>query len=74
MKTGKTLFAQLMDFLPWTTFSRLVARHGGDCYAKSFACTEQFRVMALPLDSRVLSFFSLIQRPAARAAASMRNT
>ena len=22
MNTGKTLFAQLMDFLPWTTFSR----------------------------------------------------
>ena len=46
MNTGKTLFAQLMDFLPWTTFSRLVDRHGGDRYAKSFACTEQFRVMA----------------------------
>lgn len=40
MNTGKTLFAQLMDFLPWTTFTRLVNRHGGDRYAKSFACTE----------------------------------
>ena len=46
MNTGKTLFAQLMDFLPWTTFTRLVDQHGGDRYAKSFACTEQFRVMA----------------------------
>ena len=46
MNTGKTLFAQLMDFLPWTTFTRLVDRHGGDRYAKTFACTEQFRVMA----------------------------
>jgi hypothetical protein len=46
MNTGKTLFAQLMDFLPWTTFARLVDQHGGDRYAKSFACTEQFRVMA----------------------------
>ena len=46
MNTGKTLFAQLMDFLPWTTFNRLVDQHGGDRYAKSFACTEQFRVMA----------------------------
>ena len=46
MNTGKTLFAQLMDFLPWTTFTRLVEQHGGDRYAKSFACTEQFRVMA----------------------------
>ena len=25
MNTGKTLFAQLMDFLPWTTFTRIVA-------------------------------------------------
>ena len=46
MKTSMTLFAQLMDFLPWTTFTRLVDRHGGARYAKSFACTEQFRVMA----------------------------
>ena len=46
MKTSMTLFAQLMDFLPWTTFTRLVDRHGGGRYAKSFACTEQFRVMA----------------------------
>ncbi len=30
MNTGKTLFAQLMDFLPWTTFTRLVNQHGGD--------------------------------------------
>ena len=27
MNTGKTLFAQLMDFLPWTTFARYVARY-----------------------------------------------
>ena len=46
MNIGKTLFAQLMDFLPWTTFTRIVDRHGGDRYAKLLACTEQFRVMA----------------------------
>jgi hypothetical protein len=46
MNTGKTLFAQLMDFLPWTTFTRIVDRHGGDRYMKSLACTEQFRAMA----------------------------
>lgn len=46
MNTGKTLFAQLMDFLPWTTFTRIVERRGGDRYVKSLACTEQFRVMA----------------------------
>lgn len=44
MNTGKTLFAQLMDFLPWTTFTRIVERHGGNRYVKSLTCTDQFRV------------------------------
>jgi len=46
MNTGKTLFAQLMDFLPWSTFTRYVARYGGDRYVKSLTCAEQYRVMA----------------------------
>jgi len=46
MNAGKTLFAKLMDFLPWTTFARLVTRYGGDRYAKSFTCAEQYRAMA----------------------------
>ena len=46
MNIGKTLFAQLMDCLPWTTFTRIVDRYGGDRYVKLLACTEQFRVMA----------------------------
>jgi hypothetical protein len=46
MNAGKTLFAQLMDFLPWTTFTRLVNRYGGDRYVKSLTCAEQFRIMA----------------------------
>ena len=46
MNTGKTLFAQLMDFLPWTTFNRFVHRYGGDRYVKSLTCAEQFRIMA----------------------------
>ena len=46
MNTGKTLFAQLMDFLPWTTFSRIVGRYGGDRGVRGFKCTEQFRAMA----------------------------
>lgn len=46
MYTGKTLFAQLTDFLPWTTFARIVERYGGDRYAQSLRCAEHFRVMA----------------------------
>ena len=46
MNTGKTLFAQIMDFLPWTTFARCVARHSGDHCVKSLTCAEQYRAMA----------------------------
>ena len=46
MNAGKTLFAQLMDFLPWTTFDRYVKRYGGDKGVRSLTCTDQFRVMA----------------------------
>ena len=35
-----------MDFLPWKTFHRIVARHDGDRYVKSLTCADQFRVMA----------------------------
>ena len=46
MYLGKTLFAQLTDFLPWKTFHRIVDRCDGDRYVKSLTCAEQFRVMA----------------------------
>ena len=46
MNAGKTLFAQLMEFLPWTTFARIVERYAGDRYVKSLSCAEHFRVMA----------------------------
>ena len=43
---GRTLFAQVMDFVPWTSFERIVARYGGDLGVRKFRCNEQFRVMA----------------------------
>src|SRR3954467_8690891 len=46
MNTGKTLFAQLMDFLPWSTFARIVSRYDGDRAVRALPCTEQFRAMA----------------------------
>jgi Domain of unknown function (DUF4372) len=30
MYIGKTLFAQIMDFIPWTSFGRIVARYRGN--------------------------------------------
>jgi len=46
MYLGKTLFAQLMDFLPWKTVHRIVDRCDGDRYVKSLTCADQFRVLA----------------------------
>ena len=46
MNTGKTLFAQMMDFLPWTTFTRYVERYGGDRGVRTLTCAEQYRIMA----------------------------
>ena len=46
MNLGKTLFAQIMEFVPWTSFARIVARYGGDTRVRSLSCTEQFRAMA----------------------------
>jgi len=43
---GKTLFAQVMEFVPWTSFARIVHRRGGDAGVRSLSCAEQFRAMA----------------------------
>lgn len=46
MNTGKTLFAQLMDFLSWSTFARIVVRDDGDRAVRALSCAEHYRVMA----------------------------
>ncbi len=46
MNAGKTLFAQVMEYVPWTSFGRIVERWGGNNGVRSFNCAEQFRVMA----------------------------
>jgi len=46
MNIGKTLFAQLMELLPWSTFNRYVTRYRGDKGVRTMSCAEQFRVMA----------------------------
>ena len=45
MNIGKTLFAQLMDFLPWSTFTRIVTRYGGDQRVRTLSCAEHYRAM-----------------------------
>lgn len=46
MNAGKTLFAQVMDFLPWSSFTRIVARYDGDRRVRTLTCAEQYRAMA----------------------------
>jgi transposase len=46
VNTGKALFAQLMDFLPWSTFARIVVRYDGDARVRTLSCSEQYRAMA----------------------------
>ena len=46
MNVGKTLFAQVMEYIPWTSFGRIVDRYGGNAGVRRMTCAEQFRVMA----------------------------
>jgi hypothetical protein len=46
MNIGKTLFAQLMDFLPWSTFDRIVARYDGNHAVRKLPCAAQYQIMA----------------------------
>ena len=46
MNTGKTLFAQIMDFLPWSTFDRIVARYDGNHGVRKLSCAAQYQIMA----------------------------
>lgn len=46
MNVGKTLFAQVMEFVPWKTFGRIVERHRGDVGIRTLSCAEVFRIMA----------------------------
>lgn len=46
MNSGKSIFAQLMDFLPSKAFRRCVKRYRGDHKLKSFSCWDQFLCMA----------------------------
>src|ERR1700733_14057273 len=46
MNTGRTLFAQLMDFLPWSSFDRVVARYDGNRAVRKLSCAAQYQIMA----------------------------
>lgn len=46
MHVGKLVFAQVMEFAPWHTFRRLVAKYRGDFNTRTFRCMDQFLCMA----------------------------
>jgi len=46
MNSGKTVFAQLMEFIPLYEFRQCVNRYKGNYKIKSFSCWDQFLCMA----------------------------
>ena len=46
MNEGRTVFSQLMDFLPLHRFRQCVERYGGNYKVQSFTCLDQFLCLA----------------------------
>jgi hypothetical protein len=46
MNVGRTIFSQLLDYLPRDEFRRCVQRYNGDHKLKTFSCFDQYLCMA----------------------------
>ena len=46
MNIGRTVFAQIMDFVPSFQFRQCVDRYNGNCKVITFTCLDQFLCMA----------------------------
>lgn len=46
MNTGKTIFSQIMEFLPLYEFHKCVSRYHGERKVKNFSCLDQYFSMA----------------------------
>jgi hypothetical protein len=46
MNTGRTIFSQLMDYLPMYEFRRCIKTYRGNYKVKNFSCIDQFLCMA----------------------------
>jgi len=46
VNSGRTVFSQILDHLPWYEFQKCVLRYRGDYQQKSFSCWDQFLSMA----------------------------
>jgi len=45
MNTGKTVFSQLMSFLPTNEFNKSVEKYKGNHHVRNFNCKDHFYVM-----------------------------
>ena len=45
MEKGRTVFAQLMEFIPWYEFDKCVARYNGNLGVRKLRCHGQFLIM-----------------------------
>lgn len=55
MYQGSTAFTQLMGFLPWRSFARIVKQHKGDRRVHALPCKAHFRILALAHLARLTS-------------------
>jgi transposase len=46
MNAGRTVFSQLIEFLPHQEFQKCVGRYAGDRYLKNLSCWDQYLAMA----------------------------
>jgi uncharacterized protein (UPF0248 family) len=46
MNSGRTVFSQLIEFLPHQEFQKCVTRYGGGRYLKNLSCWDQYLAMA----------------------------
>jgi len=45
MNDGKTMFAQIADFVPWKIFGRIIRQYDGDVGVSKLDCAQVFRFM-----------------------------
>jgi len=70
MNLGRTVFSQLVDFLPTYQFQICVDRYQGNRYVKDFSCWDQFLCLAfaqLHVPRKSSRYRSLPARPATQA-------
>lgn len=46
MNMGATLFAQLMELVPWKTIGRIIERHRVDAGVRTLVCADPFCILA----------------------------